>query len=170
MTLGPNLYKSIRQKIDADFDVEQSELDARRRKAIEALNEAWPKMGGSEEDLKTLSTEAFGRKGSAVVSSREPVPQSNGSAGRTVPMKAIGVEVENFLDEVGTGMITQTEIKDRVLSKYPDAKMPSVRSAISHFLSDLTKQGKLELVEKGKAGSPHKYRKRNVRELDMFDN
>lgn len=159
MTLGPELYKSLRQNIEADFDAQIRELEVRRHKAIEVLNEAWPKMGGSEEDLRTLAAELEASTKDTVASSGEAVSQSNGSTGRTIPMKVVQDEVESYLSGTDTQIVTQTEIKDRLLSKYPNAKVPSIRSAISHFLSGLVEQGELELIEKGRAGKPNRYRK-----------
>lgn len=171
MTLAPELYKSLRQNIETDFDDQERELEARRRKAIEVLNEAWPKMGGSEEDLRTLAAELEASTQSPVSSSLgETAVQFNGSMGRTIPMKEIQKEVQSFLAETDIhAIVTQTEIKDRIVEKYPDAKIPSVRSAISHFLSDLVEQGELKLVEKGKAGKPNKYRKVEQKETRMED-
>jgi hypothetical protein len=60
--------------------------------------------------------------------------------------------------------ITQTDIKDRILSEYPDAKVPSVRSSISRILSSYLEHGGLELIEEGKAGSPNRYRKKRTEE------
>lgn len=56
-------------------------------------------------------------------------------------------------------LVTQTEVKDRLLREYPDAKVPSVRSAITNELYALRDEGQLELAEEGRAGTPNKYRK-----------
>jgi len=162
MTLSVNLYESLRRDIEAEFEARKRELDDQRREAIRVLNEAWPKMGGSAEDLlsfqmeSTIPTRSIAPKPSVY---GDAAPEDNGSSGRTVPMKDVRQEVDAVMLDEQTDIITQTEIKDRVLQKYPDAKVPSIRSAISHFLSALTKSGDLELIEKGTGGSPNKYRK-----------
>jgi len=78
-------------------------------------------------------------------------------------MDVIRREIQEVLANTEpNGEVTQTEIKDRILSEYPDAKIPSVRSAISRILSSHLKQGELELMEEGKAGTPNRYRKKRT--------
>lgn len=162
MTLSVTLYEKLRRDIEADFEARKRELEGQRREAIKALNEAWPKMGGSKEDL--LSFEMETTIAARPVSSKpnaygDAAPAANGSSGRTVSMKAVRQEIDDVMSDEQIDIVTQSEIKERILKKYPDAKVPSIRSAISHFLGDLTKGGTLELVEKGKAGTPNRYRK-----------
>jgi hypothetical protein len=162
MTLSVTLYEKLRRDIDAEFEARKRELESQRREAVKALNEAWPKMGGSTEDLLSFEMETTI---SARSTSDKPnvygdaAPVVNGSYSRTVPMKDVRHEVDAVILDERMDIITQTEIKDRILEKYPDAKVPSIRSAISHFLSAMTKNGDLELIEKGTGGSPNKYRK-----------
>ncbi len=163
MTLSPKLYKSLRQNIEAEFEARIRELENQRREAVKALNEAWPKMGGSAEDLSSFDIEtkipsaAIENEGSDTP--RGTVDAENGLPSQIVSMTAIRQEVDNVLSDDRVDIVTQSEIKERILQKYPRAKIPSVRSAISHFLGDLTTRGDLELIEKGRAGSPNKYRK-----------
>ncbi len=63
------------------------------------------------------------------------------------------------MDDANVEIVTQTEIKNNLLREYPDAKLPSVRSAIANELLALREQGYIELVEEGRAGQPNKYRK-----------
>jgi hypothetical protein len=167
MTLSSELYSALRQNIEDEFAARKRELEEQRRQAILALNEAWPKMGGSEEDLASLASvggvatgRSSGVAGVAVVRApRGGAPTPNGEPGRTIRRSVIEAEIEDVLSDEEIVVVTQTDIKDRILAKYPDAKVHSLRSAISHYLSELAKRGQLELVEKGKAGRPSKYRK-----------
>ena len=179
--LRADLYQSLLQKVDAEIHAEfEAEYDAlkrrfadQHRKAIEALNEAWPKMGGSEEDLISPTAEA--PIPSTVEEQpdnqrRETAPTRNGSSpGRTtIPTKVIREEVRSALQDADIEIITQSYLKDRILQKYPDAKITSLAPAISRTLSQFTAQGKLELIEKGVAGAPHKYRRRAVDVTEEF--
>jgi hypothetical protein len=160
MSLSVELYKALRQNIEAEFEARIRELEVQRREAITALNEAWPKMGGSEEDLASFEIDTTlppAVEGSRV--NMETAPAANGSSSRTVPMKVVRQEVNDVMSDERIHIVTQSEIKERILKKYPNSKVPSVRSAISHFLKDLTEGGALELIEKGQAGAPNKYRK-----------
>ncbi len=179
--LRADRYKSFVRDIDADIGAEfDAECDAlkrkfadQRRKAIEALNEAWPKMGGSEEDLISPTAEL------PFVSAVERQPddqrresgraRNGASRGRTVPMMVVRQEVRNALQDTKIEIITQSYLKDRLLQKYPDAKIGSLAPALSRTLSQLTEHGELELVEKGVAGAPHKYRKRADRAADSTE-
>ena len=181
MSLKRDLLENFLRDINADFEAQlnermeevRKELELSRRKAIEALYDTWPRMGGSRDDLDVLKAELDRGTGSLAISGQKNGRQSGqAQGGITIPMRVIQEEIQQVLAEADSAdLITQSQIKDRILEKYPDAKLPSVRTAISHYLSDLTKRGGLELVEKGKAGTPHKYRKSNVRmkELGMFD-
>lgn len=162
--LSASLYITLRQDIEAEFEARKRTLDEERRKAIEALNEAWPKMGGSESDLTNVVTEAASFspvEPQADERTREVTSKRNGSPSeRTVPSSVIREEVREALSDTETDIITQTDIKKRVLEKYPDAKIGSLRPAISRSLSQLTEQGELELVGRGVTrNEPHRYRK-----------
>lgn len=185
MALRVQLYQSLRQDIDSELDAEfDTELEAlkkelekkfedKRRKAIEALNEAWPKMGGSEKDLALFTTEAqepFITE-TTRTDAEEIEPTSNGSSvGRTIPMVTLREEAWKVLQDPEIDIVTQPDIRERILDKYPDAKVQSVRSVISMYLNTLAKQGDIELVEQGKAGSASKYRakKRNEEEVGLL--
>ena len=162
MTLSVKLYESLRRDIEAEFEARKRELEDQRREAVRVLNEAWPKMGGSTEDLASFDMEtALGTltESSKNHTRKHDAPIANGSYSRTVPMKTVRQEVDAVMSDERINIVTQSEIKARLLEKYPDAKVPSIRSAISHFLSELTDEGELDLMEKGRAGSPNKYRK-----------
>lgn len=137
------------------------ELKDRRNRAIEALNDAWPKMGGSEEDIAAYTPQerkAYAGRSSNDSHSADPI-RNGATNDAVVPMRVIReVEQNVFLDN-DLEIVTQTDLKDRVLSIYPNGKIPSIRSAISHLLNDRVKRGEYELIEKGIAGAPNKYRK-----------
>lgn len=179
--LSARLYESLLQDIEAEFEARKRNLENDRRKAIEALNEAWPKMGGSEEDLKLLEMEAAipspveepPAEETTADEPRETAPARNGDsseAGRTINMAIIREEVRKALLDTDTDIITQTDLKDRILKKYPDAKIASVAPSISRCLSQMTDRGELELVERGTASKPHKYRKtRRAAEVGLLE-
>jgi hypothetical protein len=102
--------------------------------------------------------------GDTSLETRRDGRQPTGSGGqRTIPMDVIRREIQEVLANTEpNGEVTQTEIKDRIPSEYPDAKIPSVRSAISRILSSHLKHGELELMEEGKAGTPNRYRKKRT--------
>ena len=169
MTLKRDLLESFLRDIDADFQAQlnarmeevRKELEGNRRKAIEALYKAWPEMGGSEKDLDILATELETSLGDSPLEIQENGRQSKNSQGQTVSMSVIRRKVQEVVAQTEyDGVITQTEIKDRILNEYPNAKVPSVRSAISRLLSGYLDLGELELAEEGKAGAPNKYRRK----------
>jgi hypothetical protein len=169
MSLSSQLYQTLRQNIEEEFAARKRELEEQRRQAILALNEAWPKMGGSEKDLSSqVAAEgvATGRsfavgRADVLPRSQGGVPASNGEAGRTIPKSIIEAEIQDVLSDQDIDFVTQSDVKDRILDKYPDAKVHSVRSAISHSLSEMAKNGELKLVERGQAGRPSIYRKKS---------
>jgi hypothetical protein len=167
MTLNRNLLESFLQDIDADFQAQldarmekvRKELEVNRRKAIEALYKAWPQMGGSKKDLDLLAAEIDTPLEDSTLKARKN-GQSRHTQGRTVPMDAIRRHVQEALAQTeDNGFLTQSQIKDKVLSEYPDGKVPSVRSGISRILGGYLERGELELEEEGKAGAPNRYRK-----------
>jgi len=183
--LSTDLYKSLLRDIEAEFEARQRDLESERRRAIEALNEAWPKMGGSERDLVSTAVDvAVAEAVSSTVEESpieegahdqpqepgEDLPARNGaSSGRTIHMTLIREEVLRALSDTEADVITQPEIKERVLDKYPDANVARAASGISRALTQLTKRGELELVERGTARAPHKYRKTNKeKEVDLL--
>lgn len=168
-----NLYKSWLQDIETESEARRKDLENDRRKAIEALNEAWLKMGGSERDLVSISAEDAASTVDEAPPTQEgthnqlretveAAPTRNGtSSGRTIHMTTIRKEVLGALSDMEADVITQPEIKDRVLDKYPDANAARAASAISRALTQLTERGELELIQRGTARAPHKYRKVN---------
>jgi hypothetical protein len=177
MTLNRNLLESFLRDIDADFQSQldtrmeevRKELEENRRKAIKALYNAWPQMGGSKKDLDVLAAELEAPPEDSTLKTRKD-GRSRNTQGRTVPMDALRRHVHEVIAQTeDNGTITQSQIKDRVLSEYPDGKVPSVRSGISRILNDYLERGDLALEEEGKAGAPNKYRKQNVqREAALY--
>jgi hypothetical protein len=172
MTLKRDLLESFLRDINHDFQAQldarmeeiRKELEVERRKAIEGLYNVWPQMGGAKEDLDVLATELEMPVSDTSLEARRNGRQSKGSQGeRTIPMNMIRQEIQGVLANTEyNSEVTQTYIKDRILSEYPDAKVPSLRSAISRLLSGYVERGELELLEKGKAGSPNRYRKKRT--------
>jgi hypothetical protein len=172
MTLKRDLLQSFLRDINNDFQAQldarmeeiRKELEVERRKAIEGLYKVWPQMGGAKRDLDVLAAELAVPESDSSLEARKNGRQSKGSHGeRTIPMNVIRQEIEEVLaNSEYNGEVTQTEIKDRILSEYPDAKIPSVRSAISRLLSGYVERGELELLAKGKAGSPNRYRRKRT--------
>jgi hypothetical protein len=172
MTLKRDLLESFLRDINIDFQAQldtrveeiRKEIDIERRKAIEALYNVWPQMGGAKKDLDVLAAELETPIGDTSLEARKNGRRATGVGGqRTIPMDVIRREIQKVLANTEyNGEVTQTEIKDRVLSEYPDAKVPSVRSAISRLLSGYVERGELALLEKGKAGSPNRYRKKKM--------
>lgn len=197
MALDGNLYKSLVRNINAQSEADleariqaciddcKNEAEEKRRNAIKALNEAWPKMGGSEEDLVTFVGESEVESEASSLTDRVGVdsPQDaaplngslgtaslndsfNGSLNHAANKEVVEQELRNVLSGPAIGIITQTEIRNTILDKYPNLNEASVRSAVNLHLRELAEQGILELVEKGKAGRPSQYRKK-VEEADV---
>jgi hypothetical protein len=169
MTLKRDLLESFLRDINVDFQAQfdarveeiKKELDVERRKAIKSLYDVWPQMGGAKKDLDVLAAELELPASDTSFEARKNGRQRKGAQGqRTIPMDVIRREVQEVIATTGyNDVITQTEVKDRILAQYPDAKIPSVRSAISRVLSGYLERGGLELIEEGKAGSPNVYRR-----------
>ena len=93
-------------------------------------------MGGSQKDLDILATALEDSTPDLTTKATRRKSQSVSSQGRTIAMKVIQNETHKFISQASyTDIITQTEIRERIMRQFPDAKVPSVRSAISHFLS-----------------------------------
>lgn len=105
-------------------------------------------------------------EGNGTTPPADEVPRANGTnghSGERLPSKEV---VQKYVDEVmadpSVQIVTQTEVKDRILSQYPisDKKlMNSLRVMIIAPLNELEEQRQLELIEKANAGKPNKYRK-----------
>lgn len=161
-TLGLDDYKSVLRTVERRFEIRQKRLDTERRQAIEALNEAWPKMGGSAEDIARFAAyqEAPPQIEKAVVHPpQDDAPTLNGSSERTVPMKAVRRATEDILNDEATEIITQSLIQDRLLAEFPDAEIQPLRVSISRLLRQLKELNVLALVEEGRGGAPNRYRK-----------
>jgi hypothetical protein len=180
VTLQRDLLKTLLEGINSDSRTQrdervrrvEQEVEENRRKAIEGLRKAWPEMGGSEKDLDILTAALENTVFDTTTKTTRRNGQPVSSQGRTIPMKEIQKQTYGFIDQASyTDIVTQTEIREQIMRQYPDAKLSSVRSAVSHFLSDLEKQGRVGLIEKGQGGSPHKYRKKKMEGslLDLLD-
>lgn len=170
-TLGLDDYKSVRRKIEAGFETRLKRLEVERRRAIETLNEAWPKMGGSTKDITRFEAyeEAVPHGESTVVNHpRDDSPAPNSSFERTVPMKAVRRATQDVLDDE-IEVITQTVIQDRLLREHPDAEIQPLRVSISRLLRELKEQNKLILIEAGRGGVPNKYRKNRDVEVGLLE-
>src|SRR5215212_7793857 len=99
MTLSADLYRSLRQDIETEFEARRRELEDARLKAIEVLNEAWPKMGGSEQDVAALAAEVRDSLADEIATStaQDPTYTLNGSSVSKVSTKAIREEIESLL-------------------------------------------------------------------------
>lgn len=174
MALDGNLYKSLVRNIDAQIEADleahiqaciddcKKEAEEKRHKAIKALNEAWPTMGGSEEDLVAFAAEVgtLSLSNEAEVDSSQEAASRNGSLNNAANKDVVEQELRDVLSDPEISIITQTEIRNRILDKYHNLNEASVRAAVNLHLRELTDQGKLELAEKGRAGRPSKYRKK----------
>lgn len=174
MAFDADFYKSTVQRIDAEIEADleiriqacvedcKKQAEEKRRNAIEAFNEAWPKMGGSKEDLVAFVAESKtpSSSGTVEVDSSREVASRNGSLNQPANKDIVEQELRDVLSGPEIGIITQTGIRKRVLDKYPNRNEDSVRAVVNLYLSELVQQGKLEVVEKGKAGRPSKYRKK----------
>lgn len=154
--------------IQAKFEAEVKQAEEQRDKDIEDAHRWWLEHGGSEQDFATPPDEIA----IPPVDDSPPVDdrtvarvprrtraRTNGSGGRTISKSVVQKFVREVMDDPDVEAISQTVIKDRLLREYPDAKIPSVRSAITNELTELRGQGRLELVEQGRAGTPNKYKK-----------
>lgn len=148
--------------IQAKFEAEVKQAEEQRDKDIEDAHRWWLDHGGSEQDFASPPDEV-----AAPPVDDKPVARklqrnrskTNGSGGRTISKDIIQKFVRDVLADPSVDLVTQTEVKDRLLREYPDAKVPSVRSGITNELTALKDQGQLELAEEGRAGTPNKYRK-----------
>ena len=137
----------------------QARVDAANQWRDQEIEEArawFTERGGSDRDFDSLSN-----KVTANGSTDQGATQvkTNGSGRRTIPMEVIKTFVHRVLSDLSVEDVTQTVVKDRLLVEYPDAKIPSIRSAIANELLDLKRTGYLVLVEEGRAGQPNKYRR-----------
>lgn len=170
--MGLDDYKSVRQKIESGFEARRKRLEAECRQAIETLNEAWPKMGGSKEDIAR-----FERYHEAPVPDEDtgvPSPQShsavfNVSYKSAVPMRYVRRVTQDVLDDDEIEIVTQSVIQNRLLAEYPDAEIQPLRVSISRLLRELKEQDKLILIEEGRGGAPHKYCKNEDVEVGLLE-
>jgi hypothetical protein len=173
-TLNLDDYKAFRRRIETGYAALQKRIDVERHQAIEALNEAWPKMGGSEKDIARFEKyhEAPSRGESTVTHDpKHEVSTLNGSYKRsstTIPMNDVRKAALDVWadDEIET--ITQTIIQHRVLAEYPHADVQRLRVYISRLLRELEGQNMITLIEKGKGGNPSKYRKNKDVEVGLL--
>lgn len=168
---NPEFLRYAISGINAECDAEIKQAEQRRDKKIADFRAWWvEKFGGSGEDFPNAPKETNATSPSEHAISSVPQEESkvaaNGSAGRsasqngqTVPQKAVWGYVDGTLADPNVEIISQTVVRERVVRDYPEAKLPSIRSAIANRLTELNKQGKLELVEESRGGEPNKFRR-----------
>ena len=170
-TLGLDDYKSLRHKIEARFEARMKRLAVERRQAIETLNEAWPKMGGSTKDITDFEAreETLPQDEGMIIHNPQDDNSINGSYKYTVGMKHVRRGAQGVFDNDDIEVVSQTIIKDKLLAEYPNADVQSLRVSISRLLRELEQQNKLILIEEGKGGAPNKYRKNKETEATILD-
>lgn len=164
---SPDFLKYTLNGINAAYEVEVREAREaikraeERRDALIAKAREWAQgRGGTavdspiqpKEDGATLSGESMPQQNGAA---------TNGSSVRVVPKEVVRGFVDEVMADPSVEIVTQTEVKDRILANYPvsDSYLNSLRVLIITSLNELMERGYLELVEKARAGKPHKYRK-----------
>ena len=156
------MFQFTLRGIEAAYEDEVREAAQRRDAHIAEAKRVWLNLSSLEGDSGESSNGTTATAAAEQTDTRRPRrnrSKAKGSGGRTIPQETIRKFVKDAMTDQNVYYVTQTEIKDSLLADYPDAKIPSIRSAISHELSDLKDEGYLELVEKAHAGSPNKYRK-----------
>ena len=151
--------------IEAEYQDKVRSHNQWRDQEIESARKFWVPLlegGETEESFASLNNgiaqETPANRISTQKSSQQVQAKPNGAGGRTIPTEVIKRYVGEVIHDPNVEIVTQTEIKDRLLREFPDAKLPSVRSGIANELYALRQTGHLELVEKGRAGQPNKYR------------
>lgn len=162
--LDPEKYKALLRDADAAIEAQiRREFEPRRHRVWDHIHQVWLDLGGSEEAWDALVADALSGSSAArdirSQDTKHRSPRTNSSAGSRVSQAVIQKYVDDAIADPDLEIVTQTEVKDQVLRDYPDAKVHSVRSAISTRLSELAREGELVLLEQGKAGSPSKYGK-----------
>jgi len=148
--------------VNAEYEAAMKRAEEMRAKKYARIRNWWLEEGGSEQDLDFAPSKVSASpvaETPVARKSRQTRARANGSGGQTISKSVIQEFVGQFMDDPNIEVVSQTDIKDKVLREYPDAKVPSVRSAITNELVALKDQGQLELVEEGRAGTPNKYRK-----------
>lgn len=159
-------FEYVLSGIEAEYQNRIKPHSQWRDQEIENARKLWATLlehSESEEDFASLGN---GVTGKAPISGAVPQgsPQqthakTNGSGGSRIPTEVIKKYVSEVMSDPDVETVTQPEIRNRLLRDYPDAKLPSIRSAIANHLAELKDQGKLKLVEEGKAGRPNQFRK-----------
>jgi len=144
--------------IEAEYQDKTRSARQWREQEIENAHKDWSPWLERDESGTGVADEAPAN-GTSAQESPQTHAKTNGSGGRTIPTEVIRRYVHEILKDPSVEIVTQTEIKDRLLREYPDAKIPSVRSGIANELQALRQSGYLELVEEGRAGQPNKYRR-----------
>jgi hypothetical protein len=116
------------------------------------LDELWREHDSEESELRLEETQ------DAPTPQQVHRPNANGTGRRSISEEVL-IIVDDWQDD---SIITQSEVTQKFLEKYPDRRPSSLVSSISHTLSQLasSEDGTLELVEKGAGSRPSKYRKR----------
>ena len=164
---SPDFLKYILLGINAEYEAEVREphqiierAKARRDALIEQAHESMQGKSGRASYLPALPR---GDEASSPVGTRprRNVTATNGSTRNIVSRDTVLTYVHKVMGDPTVDIVTQTEIKDRILEHYPVSEdyLNSLRIQIVTSLNELEGQGYLELVERARAGKPHKYRK-----------
>lgn len=178
MTLNAQRYKSLREDVESGFDLREKDLreqlralESERLEAVKLLNETWPKLGGSEEDIVAFESgqpvpSINGQDANGTTQGQDDAPAPGRLIGRFSGVQGPLVDryVQRVMADPEIVIVTQTEIKDRILADFHVNKgaLNSLRVSITMRLNELVERGYLELVEKARAGQPNKYRKTGV--------
>lgn len=164
----PDFLKYILLGIDAEYEAavrEPHEIIERAKARRDALIEQAHKSAHGESGRASYSP-APPRAGATSSPPVEETPQENGIATNGHGMNIVSKDtVMKYVHEVmadpSVEIVTQPEIKDRILAHYPVSKdfLNNLRILIVTPLNELAEQGYLELVERARAGQPNKYRK-----------
>lgn len=163
--------RQLRQEADSRLQLRRNDLEEQGRQAesdwreaIEALDSLRAVFGGSEggpavSAIRTGVAATNGHSSSHTPQETTTVPRDSGR--NIVSKDTVLVYVHKVMGDSTVDIVTQTEIKDRILANQPVSKnyLNSLRVLIVTHLNELMEQGYLELLEKGRAGQPNKYRK-----------
>lgn len=162
---NPEEYEAWLRDVTAGIDERIRSLQAQRSELREHVHQIWLGLEGSEEvwaSIAAKATEAVTVEPTEKqeTQQRQVRPRSrraSSSGGTKVSRSMVNEYVEGVLADPEIEIITQTEIKARILQNHPDSKVHSLRSAIHMRLNELIDEGRLVKLETGKAGSPSKY-------------
>ena len=172
------LYDKMKADIENDFEIRRRALELERERALKAFDKFWADAGGEEPPPHdTLGEAASEKLWEAFNGASNVVQEDWGSHRRNFLARynaalaskpSIKAEVLEILAEMRDRTITQTEVRERYMERYPDVEAAKIRPSISHALRNLKDAGVLNLVEEGVAGAPHKYRVKNENQGELL--